>query len=110
MGDFDYQEEKFVLGRKMLLLRRNTDYSTELSHAFDEFGVALAELDRTELTDFSLHLVQQLEKFMFSPDIDDPDNLGQWKKKVQKASDEELYALAGTIDELTNWFIRINDG
>jgi len=77
-----------------------------IANAFLDCSLALDHLDRRELDDGARALVVQLEWFMNTAGVEDPDGRGTWLVMAERFSDEEKLELARVIDELAHWFGR----
>lgn len=101
---FSEQTSRFSEARRKLMLPHPIGEAESIRIAFDECSIALKNLNKKELDDDVLSLIEKLEIFMNINDLEDPNEIGLFKIKAEMLNQDEKFELASVIDEIAYWF------
>lgn len=98
--------EKFDQARRNLMLPHPDGEEQSLLHAFHECSHGLDEIDRSRLEGNAADWVEELEAFMDTSGLEDPDDKGLWLVKARHLDTDDRIKVSSLIDELADWFQR----
>lgn len=103
---FAYQSEKLSQARSALMLPHPRGQDQSIASAFDACNAGFHDLDRDVLDDNARDWVRKIEDLMDTTGLTDPDGLGLWLVKAASLTEDQLFELSRTVDELAHYFDR----
>lgn len=95
-----YPCEKLSAARHILMLPHPNGEEESILHAFHECSLALENIDNDTLDDSQREWVRNLQDFIDTVGLEDPDGKGLWRVKAEALTESEKFELSRVVDEL----------
>ena len=102
--DFFYTSEKFNTARCNLMLPHTKGEAASIAGAFHECTLGLSDRNLDALNEDARSWVLELEAYMDTSGLEDPDGRGLWEVKAQTFSSDDQLKISNLVDELAHWF------